>query len=163
MFLTVDRVGLLSLVKTSVEENSPLQQGTPFPEPIQVSDSSNITPIRVDELKRKSSLHRTEAACCRERLAQIRNLTYVAEGWESAAVLKQVKLKLDECYKLLNDASPKENGLVLEVPERKEASAKDKCPSSQPTTSFKPIPQPIKKNPTSSNFKATLHLQFKGS
>ena len=29
---------------------------------------------------------------------------------------------LDKCYKLLTDASPKDNGLVLEVPKTKPAS-----------------------------------------
>jgi hypothetical protein len=149
-FLTVDRVGLRPLFETSsFDEDSPFQSDTPL-EPTQAPDNNNITPTLADKLQRKPSSHRTEAARCRERLGQIKNLTYVAEGWKNANVLKEVKVKLDECYKILTDASPKENGLVLEVPEKKDIStSQSKRQSVKSSTLFKPIPQPLKKNPYS--------------
>ena len=56
---------------------------------------------------------------------------------------------MDECHKLLTDASPKENDLVLEVPEIKKTAACTRKTNSKshPTKPFKPIPQPLKKNP----------------
>ena len=157
-FLTVDRVGIKSVIETSpIDEDSPFHPDNPL-EPTEAleenenqatKNDTNVTPTLVAELKRKPSSHRTEAARCRERLGQIKNLTYVAEGWENANVLNEVKVKLDECHKLLTDASPKENNLVLEVPAiEKTAPCTCKTNSkSHPTKPFKPIPQPLKKNP----------------
>ncbi|XP_028402994.1 uncharacterized protein LOC114525772 [Dendronephthya gigantea] len=157
-FLTVDRVGFKPIIESSRnEENSQLNQEDPL-QPNEALENENqatknekdVTPTLVDELKRKPSSHRTEAARCREKLGQIKNLTYVAEGWENANVLNQVKVKLDECYKLLTDASPKENGLVLEAPEKKTTACTSKANGkSHSTNPFKPIPQLLKKNPWS--------------
>ncbi|XP_028412496.1 uncharacterized protein LOC114535333 [Dendronephthya gigantea] len=157
-FLTVDRVGFKPIIESSRnEENSQLNPEDPL-QPNEALENENqatknekdVTPTLVDELKRKPSSHRTEAARCREKLGQIKNLTFVAEGWENANVLNQVKVKLDECYKLLTDASPKENGLVLEAPEKKTTACTSKANGkSHSTNPFKPIPQPLKKNPWS--------------
>lgn len=77
------------------------------------------------------------------------NLTYVAEGWENN-VLIEVKM-LDTCYKLLTDASPKENSLVLEVPKTKkpDKGKNQSTNKTSPPALFKPIPRPLKKNPGS--------------
>ena len=40
-----------------------------------------------DEIPRKNRHHRTEGAKCCETLGQIKNLTYVAEGWQDSKVL----------------------------------------------------------------------------
>ena len=152
-FLTVDREGFKRVTESPpIEECVQLNPSEPTDAPENENQATknerNVTPALVDELKRKPSSHRTEAARCRERLGQIKNLTYVAEGWENANVLHEVKVKLDECHKLLTDASPKENGLVLEVPEKKTAAFASKTNvNSHSSNRFKPIPQPSKKNP----------------
>ena len=83
-------------------------------------------------------------------------MTYVAEGWENANVLIEVKEMLDTCYKLLTDASPKENGLVLEVPKTKKPDKRKNQSTNitSPPALFKPIPRPLKKNPGRSGERA---------
>ncbi|XP_046856788.1 uncharacterized protein LOC124450228 [Xenia sp. Carnegie-2017] len=156
-FLTVDRIGCTSVMETKTFEVSQCHSDdssqtveAPEENEIHVTKDKNIFPTIVAELKRKPSSHRTEAARCRERLGQIKNLTYVAEGWGNGNVLHEVKVKLDECYKILTDVSPKENGLVLEVPDTKKSAPKCSVKNSKCLVNpFKPIPKPAKKNPWS--------------
>ncbi|XP_046849612.1 uncharacterized protein LOC124443126 [Xenia sp. Carnegie-2017] len=156
-FLTVDRIGCTFVMETKPFEVSQCHSDdslqtveAPEENEIHVTKDKNIFPTIVAELKRKPSSHRTEAARCRERLGHIKNLTYVAEGWGNGNVLHEVKVKLDECYKILTDVSPKENGLVLEVPDIKKSAPKCSVKNSKCLVNpFKPIPKPAKKNPWS--------------
>ena len=53
---------------------------------------------------------------------------------------------LDACYKLLTDASRKENGLVLEVPKTKKPDKRKNQSTDKTSALFKCIPRPLKKN-----------------
>ncbi|XP_046841012.1 uncharacterized protein LOC124435106 [Xenia sp. Carnegie-2017] len=95
-FLTVDRIGCTSVMETKTFEVSQCHSDdssrtveAPKENEIHVTKDKNIFPTIVAELKRKPSSHRTEAARCRERLGQIKNLTYVAEGWGNGNVLHE--------------------------------------------------------------------------
>ena len=72
-----------------------------------------------DEIQKKIRHHRTEGTKCRETLGQIKNLTYVAEGWQDGEVLSKLRVKLNECYELLMQSTPKAKGTILEVPPSK--------------------------------------------
>ena len=69
---------------------------------------------RARTFPRKAKRPRTSAAKCRELLGQIRNVTYIVEGVEDADVLESVMTKFTECHRLLLQAAPKEDGVILE-------------------------------------------------
>jgi hypothetical protein len=43
-------------------------------------------------------------------------MTYIAESWNEGDILVQLNDKLQDCLSFLTEATPKENGLVLEAP-----------------------------------------------
>ena len=150
-FLTVDSVGFQA---SNIETPSNNDANPPQPDASQISEESDAPPdpeFTSSQLPQKPTTHRTDAARCRERLSQIKNLTYVAEGWENANVLIELKEMLDKCYQLLTDASPKENGLVLEVRKTKKPDKRTNqyTNKTSPPSHFKSIPRPLKKNPGS--------------
>jgi hypothetical protein len=43
-------------------------------------------------------------------------MTYIADNWNEGDILVQLNDKLQDCLLFLTEATPKENGLVLEAP-----------------------------------------------
>jgi hypothetical protein len=90
-----------------------------------VEDSTVTSQSTVlNDLPEKKRNHRTEAAKSREILGQIKNLTYVAEGWQDGKLLEKLNRKLEKCYQFLKESAPKENGITLEVPPPKKPAVK---------------------------------------
>ena len=119
-----------------------------------VLDDSTSTsqPTVLNDLPQKKTNHRTEAARSREILGQIKNLTYVAEGWQDGKLLEKLNRKLEKCYQFLKDSAPKENGITLEVPPPKRLAVKTTTPVNQhpiKSTTYKRLPTAPKKKPCS--------------
>jgi len=117
----------------------------------QVEDQTNQAEegtVTIQDLPRKAKRPRTSAAKCRELLGQIRNMTYIVEGVEDADVLESVMTKLTECHRLLLQAAPKEEGVILEPQSAsRTATSKKKPRKKEKSLAFKSLPVPRKKNP----------------
>ncbi|CAB4035155.1 Hypothetical predicted protein [Paramuricea clavata] len=115
--------------------------------------TSTSQPLTVfNDLPQKKTNHRTEAARSREILGQIKNLTYVAEGWQDGKLLEKLNRKLETSYQFLKDYAPKENGITLEVPPPKRLAVKTTTPVNQhpiKSTTYKQLPTAPKKKPYS--------------
>ena len=104
--------------------------------------------VTIHDLPRKAKRPRTSAAKCRELLGQIRNMTYIVEGVEDADVLESVMTKLTECHRLLLQAAPKEEGVILEPQSSSRMAISKKKPrKKEKSLAFKSLPVLPKKNP----------------
>ena len=103
---------------------------------------------RARTFPRKAKRPRTSAAKCRELLGQIRNMTYIVEGVEDADVLESVMTKFTECHRLLLQAAPKEDGVILEPQSSfRVATSKKKPRNKEKSLALTSLPVPPKKNP----------------
>ena len=130
-----------------------------FEDPTQSTTCAIKQPVLINELPLKKTFHKTEAARSREILGQIKNMTYIAEGWQDVKLLEKLNVKLEKCLRLLNDSAPKENGITLEVPPQKQPAKKNVPLPVQPlqqhesnkisSSSYMRLPTRLKKNPYS--------------
>lgn len=75
-------------------------------------------------------------------------MTYIVEGVEDADVLESVMTKFTECHRLLLQAAPKEDGVILEPQSSfRVATSKKKPRNKEKSLALTSLPVPPKKNP----------------
>ena len=60
-------------------------------------------PAALNDLPQKKTNHRTEAARSHEILGQLKNLTYIAEGWQDVTLLQKLKVPINHKW-VVDDA-----------------------------------------------------------
>ena len=105
--------------------------------------------VQFQYIPRTTPRARNSSAKCRELLGQIKNITYIVEGWQNGEILDELRNKLEECHNLLLKAAPKENGVILEAPLQKSshsAGRKMKRGKKEKKVDFKRLPVAPKRN-----------------
>ena len=101
------------------------------------------------ELPGRKKISRTWNTKCKEAIKHLNTLTHIVDDTES---LKQVHALLHQCIEIFNQASLKDDGLILEKPEKFKRISKSNSASSKSTktnTTFKEIPKATRRNPFS--------------
>ena len=106
--------------------------------------------VQFQNIPRTTPRPRTSSVKCRKLLGQIKNMTFIVEGWQNGEILDELRNKLEECHNLLLKAAPKENGVILEAPLQKSshnAGRKMKRGKKEKKVDFKSLPVAPKRNP----------------
>ena len=101
------------------------------------------------QLPGRQKISRTWNTKCKEAVKHLNMLTHIVEDTES---LKQVHALLHQCIKIFNQASLKDDGLILEKPEKFKRFSKSNSASSKSArmnTTFKENTKATRRNPFS--------------